>query len=56
MGRWRIRDLKTRAGRKCCNSRGGGGRLYSGGITCPRRESQCYDREGSSKNESCQEL
>ena len=32
MGRRRIGDLETKVTRECSISRGGGGRLYSGGI------------------------
>ena len=31
-GQTGIRGLETRVGQECCISRGGGGRLYSGGI------------------------
>ena len=60
MGRWRIRGLKTRVGRECSISQGGGGQIVQWRYTCrrsPRRESQCYGRGGgSSKSESCQEF
>ena len=32
MGGWGIRGLEMRVGRECSISKGGGARLYSGGI------------------------
>ena len=59
MGRWGIRSLETGVTRECSISRGGA-RLYSGGtiyvLEESEEESQCYDRGGSSKSESCLEL
>ena len=58
MGRWGIGGLETRVTRECSISRGGG-QIVQWRYTCrrsPRRESQCYDRGGSSKSESCLEL
>ena len=52
MGRWGIRSLKTRVGRECCISRGGGGQIVQWRYTCqrsPRRESQCYGRGAAPK-------
>ena len=54
MGRRGIRGLKTRVGRECSISEVG--QIVQWRYTCRRRESQCYGREGSSKNRSYQEL
>ena len=58
MGRWGIRSLETRVGRECSISRGGAG-FHSGGIVSEESEEggvTVLQQEGSSKNESCQEL
>ena len=67
MGERVIRDLKVRAGRKCCIGKrgGGGGKLNSGGIQAGGIRGGSHSvisrksREaagGSSRSESCQEF
>ena len=55
MGRCGIGGLETGLTRECSISRGGQ-IVHWACRRSPRRESQCYDKGGSSKSESCQEL
>ena len=58
MGRRGIRGLESRVGRECSISRGGPDSTVEVYVSkeSEEGESQCYDRGGSSKSESCQEL
>ena len=56
-----VRDKRfgDECGRRVQHLWRGGGQIVQWRCTCrrsPRRESQCYDRGGSSNSESCQEL